>query len=121
MCFTRERHDYFLCPYWGRKFPSAEPHAVPVHSKVLEPKDVQEADGPARVLHILGGRLVNCSVDLVHNPHEQPPVDPLKGSNQPLAPATPFPGGQARLVDPSWPRSSPCVEQSDMWNPQPFT
>ena len=52
---------------------------VPVHRKVLEPKNVQETDGPARVLHFLGRGLINGCIDLVHNPHEEPPVDALKG------------------------------------------
>lgn len=51
---------------------------VPVHSKVLKPEDVQEANGPARALHVLGGGLVNRGIDLVYNPHEEPPVDPLR-------------------------------------------
>lgn len=63
---------------WENSY-SAMPHGVPVHSKVLKPKDVQKADGPAGVLHFLGGGLVNSCVDLVHNPHEEPPVDPLGG------------------------------------------
>lgn len=52
---------------------------VPVHSKVLKPKDVKEAYGPAGV-HFLGRRLVNCRIDLVHNPHEETPIDALKSS-----------------------------------------
>ena len=56
-----------------------QPHVVPVHCKVLEPKNVQETDGPARVLHFLGRGLINGCIDLVHNPHKEPPVDALKG------------------------------------------
>lgn len=75
----------------------AEPRVVPVHSKVLEPKDVQKADGAARVLHLLGGGLVNRCVDLIHNPDKEPPVDPLRGRAASLAtgPSHTLPGRQA--------------------------
>lgn len=63
----------------------AEPRAVPVYGKVLKPKDVQKANGAARVLHLLGGGLVNRCVDLVHDPDEEPPVDPLRGRAASLA------------------------------------
>ena len=52
---------------------------VPVYCKVLEPKNVQETNGPARVLHFLGRGLINGCIDLVHDPHEEPPVDALNG------------------------------------------
>lgn len=63
---------------------------VPVHRKVLEPEDVQEADGAARALHFLGGGLVDRSIDLVHNPDKEPPIDPLRGraASSALGPAT---------------------------------
>lgn len=63
---------------------------VPVHRKVLKPEDVQEANGAASVLHFLGGGLVNRSIDLVHNPDEEPPIDPLRGraASSALGPAT---------------------------------
>lgn len=66
---------------------------LPVHGEVLKPKDVQEANGPAGVLHFLGGRLVDCSIDLVHNPHEEPPIDALKAPHQPQVKPEP-PGRQ---------------------------
>lgn len=53
---------------------------LPVHSEVLKPEDVQEANGPPRVLHFQGGRLVDCCVDLLHNPHKETPIDALKGT-----------------------------------------
>lgn len=80
---------------------------LPVHSKVLEPKDVQEANGPARVLHILGWGLVNRGVDLVHDPHEEPPVDPLRGRAARQPGAQPHPPGDGRAGGPLWPCSSP--------------
>lgn len=62
---------------------------LPVHSEVLKPKDVQETDGPSRVLHFQGRWLVDCCVDLLHNPHKEPPIDALKGTHQPQGKADP--------------------------------
>lgn len=63
-------------------FPGVGSPTLPVHREVLKPEDVQEANGPARVLHFLGGRLVDSGIDLVHNPHEEPPIDALKDTHQ---------------------------------------
>lgn len=79
---------------------------LPVHSKVLKPKDVQETNGAARVLHFLGGWFVDCCIDLVHNPHEEPPIDALKGIQQPWSSQT-LPEWQLPFLDPLDPCWSP--------------
>ena len=86
-------------------FPGVGSPTLPVHSEVLKPKDVQEADGPARVLHFLGGRLIDGGIDLVHNPHEEPPVDTLKDTHQPWCKADPS-GRQSPFLNPLDPDSS---------------
>lgn len=89
----------FLMSVLWKKIPTRQGPVwyLPVHSKVLEPKDVQKADGAARILHLLGGGLVNRCVDLVHDPDKEPPVDPLRGRAASLAtgPSHTLPGRQA--------------------------
>lgn len=106
----------------------ADPQVVPVHSKVLKPKDVQEPDGPARVLHFLGGRLVNRCVDLVHDPHEEAPVNALSRGpatsalGRPHLPGQPhLPGRQIRLWALGGPTQASSMEQHAVCNPQAFT
>ena len=50
----------------------------PVDDKVLETKDVQQPDRPAHDVGLVGWRSVYGSIDLIHNPDKQPPVDPLE-------------------------------------------
>lgn len=50
---------------------------VPVDSKVLKAEDVQQTDGASDGFGLRGRRLVDGSVDLLHNPHEQAAVNTL--------------------------------------------
>lgn len=50
----------------------------PVDNKVLKTKDVQQPDRPANDVTLAGWRSVYGSIDFIHNPDKQPPVDPLK-------------------------------------------
>ena len=52
--------------------------SIPVYSEVLKAKDVKEADGSPDTFEFLGRRSVNCSIDLLHNPHKKPPINSLQ-------------------------------------------
>ena len=52
---------------------------MPVDKEVLETKDVQQSDGPGLDLGLTGRGPVDSSIDLVHDPDEQPAVNPLEG------------------------------------------
>ena len=52
--------------------------SIPVHSEVLKAKDVKEADGSPDTFEFLGRRSVNCSIDLLHDPHKKSPINSLK-------------------------------------------
>lgn len=52
--------------------------SIPVHSEVLKAKDVKEADGSPDTFEFLGRRSVNCSIDLLHDPHKKPPINSLQ-------------------------------------------
>lgn len=55
---------------------TAPPHS-PVVGEVLKAEDVQQADGASHGLGLCGWRFVDGSVDLVHDPNEQPAVNSL--------------------------------------------
>lgn len=52
--------------------------AVPVHGEVLKAKDIEQPNGSPDTLVLEGGRPVNGSVDLFHDPYKEPSVDSLK-------------------------------------------
>lgn len=52
--------------------------SIPVHSEVLKAKDVKKANGSPDTFEFLGRRSVNCSVDLLHDPHKKSPINSLQ-------------------------------------------
>lgn len=64
------------------------------------------ADGPARVLPLPGKGLINGCIDLVHDPHEEPPVDALKEMRLHLKPQLPRETGQTPSLGLRRPHSS---------------
>ena len=51
---------------------------LPVNVEVLKPEDIQQAYGPPYELALTGRRSEDGSVDLLHDPHKQPSIDPLE-------------------------------------------
>lgn len=54
----------------------------PVDDEVLKAKDVQQPDRSAYDITLAGRWSVYGSINLIHNPDEQPAVDPLEDKTQ---------------------------------------